>query len=116
MNTPDVLRLSGVERISDERRRQVEEERYSSDRDDEYTEHELAFAACHYADPGTLRWVDWPWTPESNKGTTADARDRLLSHTETADDLQRRVRELTKAGALIAAEIDRLLRLMNKGE
>lgn len=97
---------SGAERIASERRRQQHTEGFTEDHDDEHCFGELSGAAASYATlacrqigsgmaeaemkapPGqTWRWhYDW-WKP-------------------SVDPL----RNLEKAGALIAAEIDRLLR------
>lgn len=87
---------TGIELIAQERARQVSQEEWTERHDDAHTEGELAEAACCYANPkhspGFLaRW--WPWDREFWK----PAPDN-------------RVRELVKAGALIAAEIDRLNR------
>jgi|HubBroStandDraft_2_1064218.scaffolds.fasta_scaffold02109_8 hypothetical protein len=103
---------SGVERIADERRRQIEVEKHSADHDDEYNGDEgLAIAAACYASPVPIYelrdrgWSKefrdpWPWSEEDDKRPEPDA-------TVSDDD---RIRLLEKAGALIAAEIDRLLR------
>lgn len=98
--------MTGAERIARERARQIEEEGWSLDHDDlEHTGGELAQAAIAYAlaglpdspcyDPETAPphqdpafW--WPW----EKGGFRPSDDE--------------VRNLEKAGALIAAEIDRL--------
>jgi len=95
--------MNGVTRIWKERRRQIEEEGWTANRDDEYNHGELARAAACYAKPGPhRRYVstirgnipsDWPWLAMWWKPTPDD-----------------RIRELEKAGALIAAEIDRLQR------
>lgn len=91
---------TGVSLIAAERQRQIEKG-YDASRDAAYTEEELARAAVSYALPerlrglvgyvalGKPRW--WPWDAASWKPTPDD-----------------RIRELVKAGALIAAEIDRL--------
>lgn len=88
----------GAELIAAERRRQVEVERYTSEGDDHYDGTELLWAAHCYLhseadldETGTP--VDWPWHEMFWKPTPDD-----------------RIRELVKAGALIAAEIDRLQR------
>lgn len=95
--------LSGIETIMLERLRQIRGEGWSDEHDDQHRNGELAVAAAQYALPEPLRrqpgWrqgtpKDWPW---------ADAWWK-----PTPDD---RIRELAKAGALIAAEIDRLRRL-----
>ena len=97
---------TGIELIANERLRQIGYEGWTPEHDDEHTDGALAVAACCYAaqenqglyyDGKKLRQAalqHWPWAREWWKPTPDD-----------------RVRELVKAGALIAAEIDRLLRL-----
>lgn len=89
---------TGIERIAAERKRQIEEERFDSTRDRLYVDGELAQAAACYATPPVDRQttqteptvpVGWPWPADWWK---------------TGD----RIRDLEKAGALCAAEIDRL--------
>lgn len=95
--------MSGIELIRKERQRQRSRasrgEFYSFTHDDEHDKGEIASAAAVYAMPPEYRarnqsaWrAMWPggWTFKPS----ADYR----------------IRELVKAGALIAAEIDRLLR------
>lgn len=96
---------TGAELIATERERQVEEEGYDPSHDDEHRNGQIAMAAVCYAAGErkvyTKREVwngfefkdPWPW--EANW-------DRRGHHD--------RIRELVKAGALIAAEIDRLKR------
>jgi hypothetical protein len=107
--------LSGAERIAAERARQVAEEGYSSEHDDELDE-DLAMAAACYAAPepifvrrdfaaGTTYRDPWPWRDGCDK-RPYNGNVLIL---ETATRAQR-IRLLEKAGALIAAEIDRLLR------
>lgn len=102
---------TGIELIADERLRQVTEEGYTADHDALYNVEALAVAAVCYATPRHLRtvrfhdvlkrWIPslWPWEPKFWKGSAL------------VGDGYSRVRELTKAGALIAAEIDRIQRL-----
>ncbi len=88
----------GIELIAAERERQITGEGFGSSRDDNYTNEELASAASFYAMPlhkrnlDLMRWL-WPWNFTWWKPSPDD-----------------RIRELAKAGALIAAEIDRLNR------
>lgn len=94
---------TGVELIADERKRQVEVEGWTAEHDAEYREEQLALAAASYALPQYSRDAlsrkypygdapaTWPWLEVWWKPTPHD-----------------RIRELVKAGALIAAEIDRL--------
>jgi hypothetical protein len=92
----------GVGRVARERLRQLAEENYSVEGDLHYTAGELGAAAACYAMPQALRDLDgfnlmliWPWSAASWKPSPATVEGRI--------------RELEKAGALIAAEIDRLL-------
>lgn len=92
----------GIELIAEERARQINVEGWTPEHDDEHTDSELGFAACYYAIPCLIR-VD---------GVTVTPLD-LYPDTWSADWAKRgsdRVRNLVKAGALIAAEIDRLQR------
>lgn len=90
--------LTGVGRIGVERARQKLEEGYTAEHDAGEGD-ALALAAAMYALPATSRTIVrggapllWPWRPEFWKPTPAD-----------------RIRELEKAGALVAAAIDALL-------
>lgn len=95
--------MSGIDAIAAERRRQIEAEGWSAEHDDCHKNGEMAGAAACYAllrsqvDPATVMGEDlirqiWPWYPEWWK-----PRDRRT--------------DLVRAGALIAAEIDRLDRM-----
>lgn len=102
--------ISGAQQIADERARQKGTEGYESAHDDTHTDGAIAFAAVAYALPDDRRKHAsfaancgdelkdvpflWPWEIADWKPTPGN-----------------RVRELVKAGALIAAEIDRLQRL-----
>ena len=114
--------MSGIERIAAERRRQIEVEGWTAERDDEiHTGDQLALAAICYASPveifiekkqnvrnsrnqlvgSRILFEDpWPWAP------CWDKRD-----CSRGSPTEQRIRDLEKAGALIAAEIDRLERL-----
>jgi len=98
--------MSGIELIAYERLRQMEAEGFSTKHDDAHVDGALLSAAVCYA--GVERLVmmgapvsrndpplEWPWDDSDWKPT---------------DDA---VRNLVKAGALIAVEIDRLLRLFD---
>ena len=104
----------GATRIADERKRQIEKEGWTPDHDDlEHVEGELALAAICYAAPEPIfvhrsfnvdgsdhHFVD-PWPEEWDQWDKRPAKKPT--------DAQR-IRMLEKAGALCAAEIDRLLR------
>ena len=86
--------MSGIDLIAAERRRQIDEEGWTKRHDDDHDREEIAMAAVVYACPQRYRervWFAWPWDDEWYKPTPDN-----------------RIRELVKAGALIAAEIDRL--------
>jgi hypothetical protein len=101
----------GAMRIAAERQRQIDVEGWTPEHDDtEHSEGELAEAASCYADiaafqamafkaghsdvqPDTRRPLGWPWT---------------ITWWKPSKDP---IRNLVKAGALLAAEIDRLQRM-----
>jgi hypothetical protein len=99
--------VNGIDLIKQERGRQISIEGYRDVHDDMHVSGELVRAAeayCH-----AIEWVDdqivartlrpsfpWPWEKKWWKPSTDN------------------IKNLTKAGALIAAEIDRLLRLQER--
>jgi hypothetical protein len=93
--------MSGVELITAERQRQVTQEGWTSEHDDEHRDGELCLAALCYAQSALYgkhllgRRALWPWG-------------------EVAWKPKSPVEDLVRAGALIAAEIDRLQRLKPK--
>lgn len=113
---------SGAGRIFAERLRQVREEGFHYLVDDAYKSQHLALAAACYALPliSTTRAVavlhdrspeGWPWPRVAWKpGHVQHIGDSFLSMA-----IPDRIRELEKAGALCAAEIDRLVRLQAEG-
>ena len=87
---------TGIELIAEERQRQIEVEGYNDLHDSHHVSDELAIAAAIYAMPERYRFDSqiinkWPWGWKYYKPCPDD-----------------RIRELVKAGALIAAEIDRM--------
>lgn len=96
--------MNGAELITQERQRQIDVEGWTAKHDSGNINGELAMAAACYAfDTASLPTItakeivynNWPWSLEWWKPTPDN-----------------HVRQLTKAGALIAAEIDRLQREM----
>lgn len=83
--------MDGKTLIALERIRQQRVEGWTSERDDTYTEAQLVEAATTYLTGNVIFWPT-QWDNAWYKPTT-------------------RIRDLEKAGALIAAEIDRLKRL-----
>jgi hypothetical protein len=101
--------MSGAELIATERQRQIDKEGWSASHDDEHEQGELMLAAVCYAasvgiQPIYVKSCDewdcvsftdpWPWD---------DEWDKRGQHNK--------VRSLVIAGALLAAEIDRLQRI-----
>lgn len=87
--------MTGAERIAAERQRQIDSEGYTPEHDASHTDGELydaamayIYATRGYPDGGAMFW---PWDKESFK--------------PSGDQLH----NLVRAGALIAAEIDRIL-------
>lgn len=95
---------TGIELITEERQRQIDAEGWTPEHDDKTnTNGELARAASCY--------VLAPWLKESTQhGLTAPEKFWPFPVRWWRPVPQDRVRELQKAGALIAAEIDRLQR------
>lgn len=94
---------TGIEIIAEERKRQIEVEGWTSDNDSKYVDDQLAEAAASYALPNLWRIspdripITWPFDNRWWKPTPDN-----------------RIKELAKAGALIAAEIDRIQRMKKK--
>ena len=101
--------MTGIELVAKERKRQIEEEGFSPKHDAEHTDGELAMAAACYAAPEQVyihtqaedvhHFVD-PWPEDWHEW------DKREEHS--------RIRQLAIAGALIAAEIDRLIATAKK--
>ena len=113
---------SAISLIAAERARQVEVEGWDAEHDEGNDDNQLATAAGFYAltpwmrvemqtgeDTPYFSHVRWPWDGkwwkpvcEHEEGSVGAVKDR--------------VREITKAGALIAAEISRLQRTLERGD
>lgn len=100
----------GIELITKERQRQIEEEGWTKEHDAEHVGGELARAASAYAYP-IYRMGFNPEEIEEKIPVQFPPNWNSKWWKPTPED---RVKELTKAGALIAAEIDRLLNSKNK--
>lgn len=116
---------TGIQLITAERNRQIENEGFDSAHDDEHTSGELALAAALYATPVLLYqfhdefasgplfsnafpWDEWDKRPHFG-GSDPENYSNKVGDPEYYTKEQR-LDLLVKAGALIAAEIDRLLR------
>jgi len=108
----------GARRIMLERRRQIQQEGWTDEGDDKLSAGELAWAAACYAAPERIYTLNQGVTPKDPVISFMDpwpetlnpAFDKRPSY-RRQPSIRSRVRALEKAGALIAAEIDRLLRL-----
>lgn len=121
---PTEMGESGVERIAAERARQVSEEGWTPENDDDHAGGEMAMAAVCYAAPEHVyrlenRYVNqqvysdpfpWRWDKRYAYGSCRDNPGNALPDPSTYMPAER-LDLLVKAGALIAAEIDRLLRV-----
>lgn len=98
---------TGIERIAAERKRQIEAEGYTPEHDASHDDNSLAFAASCYAAPGVIHVVNMTSSGVSwHEPWPQGWRRRSSPHSNTTDT---RLRDLEKAGALIAAEIDRIV-------
>jgi hypothetical protein len=109
--------MTGTEKvlkeIAEERIRQIEDEGYDPQHDDEHSDYSLALAAAHYcapdckpvflrrdgADGQCIHHSPWPWHKDHDKRKKHDYRRRLVI-----------------AGAFIAAEIERIDREAERWE
>lgn len=113
-----VTKRTGIELIAAERLRQVVEEEWSAQHDAQHSDGALAAAAAVYAAPVPIyrdATQEELKDDDSTQSNYIQDRDNLMFSLRHVwpwlpGDLKRgdRVRELVKAGALIAAEIDRL--------
>ena len=117
--------LTGAELIIHERERQMSVEGWDAQHDDEHTEGELAIAASLYATPiplfaerktkRTIEYYDpWPWHDTMNYDRYDDGGVNIEVPAWDKRKKHNKLRRLVIAGALIAAEIDRLQRLGNR--
>lgn len=85
---------TGIEIIAEERKEQIEKHGFNAERDSQYTNDELVDAAMQYLGGDLIGC--WPEGWDKKWYKPGD-----------------RIDELKRAGALIAAEIDRLLSTLN---
>jgi len=103
---------TGVGLILQERNRQIEEEGWTPEHDDEHTGGELPLVAALFASPVELfRPKNLPNREEIvYRDPWPKTWARRWDKRSTVVDIPSRIKLLVKAGALIAAEIDRLQR------
>jgi hypothetical protein len=95
------MKKTGIELIAEERQRQIEKEGWTPEHDAHHDTGDLALAAAAYA------------SAELYRRTTSEGYDNTphiwpFERKWWKPTPENRIRELQKAGALIAAEIDRL--------
>lgn len=112
-NRRSIIMKTGIELIADERQRQVEKEGWTPEHDDAHIRNELPLAAKSYLWHVIAR--GWVCETEDLKSTykTERADSYCWPWDESWWKPKNPVQDLVRAGALIAAEIDRLNRLAN---
>jgi len=111
--------VDGAVRIRRERHRQVQQEGFRIEHDDKLVDEELAWAALCYIAPSQVYLMGERTADDGRKEVVL--RDPWPTNTALVDKRRKRkrrrkltrkqrIRDLEKAGALIAAEIDRLVR------
>lgn len=116
------MALTGAELIAAERQRQIKKERWTAKHDDQHDDSSLVLAAICYAAPervyvrrdycNTVEFRDpWPdswsdmWDKRGSYGNGFEAGNGIAD--PATFTLEQQLDLLVKAGALIAAEIDR---------
>ena len=99
------MTFDGARLIQEERKRQIWDERWTPEHDDEHTDGSLALAAACYA----RHAATVPYLPDIEAYRTSPAPDDWPWHVDWWKPVQPQ-RDLVKAGALAAAEIDRITR------
>jgi hypothetical protein len=117
--------LTGAELIAAERRRQIEQEGWTPEHDDEHSDGSLLLAAICYAAPvrvfvqedwaaGVTFSDPWPsswddrWDKRAHYGNGYEVGNGIADPSTYTPE--QRLDLLVKAGALIAAEVDRMRR------
>ena len=101
--------MTGIYLISQERERQIAEEGFTAEHDAAHTNNELSWAAVHWAMPDSVKMdqggIDVHIYPELFALKASYGRKPIRFNRWQGD----RIKQLVYAGALVAAEIDRLL-------
>ncbi len=103
------IHSSGIRRIAAERTRQIDHESYTDAHDDQHRDGQLAWAAATYIAPGEI-FRHQAVGGHHKRHIFRDPWPESWAQRPTPPNEQPRLRQLEIAGALIAAEIDRLLR------
>lgn len=94
MNTPQEEQQTGAQAIAAERQRQIDEEGYTTEHDEHHAVGQFVSTAVVYLGGKALGHTPWP------------VKRAVVESDEESVRYQRR--DLVRAGALIAAAIDRL--------
>jgi hypothetical protein len=104
--------MTGIEMIAEERRRQIDVEGFNADHDRYNRRGELIDAAIYYAMPENGKPITEYHSHMRNSVSVILLPKRFFPHTWhpgwAKRDSKTRLQQLAIAGALIAAEIDRL--------
>lgn len=105
---------TGIDLIAEERLRQISVEGWTPQHDDTHTDNSLARAAACYAMPKDEREKYQSFTFSEPKRWYPRWWPKSWDVKFWKPTPRNRIKELVKAGALIAAEIDRIQRLPTK--
>lgn len=108
--------MTGIERIAAERQRQIDVEGWTPEHDDKHTDESLAKAASCYAYTDSFHAYIAEYAENGGRDLIAHVPRGWPWHRDWWKPGPDRVRELVKAGALLAAEIDRLQRFEENNE
>ena len=99
--------MTGIELIAKERKRQIEEKGFNAKHDHDHKSNDLALAGAIYALPEKARlFVSYGNNGDKESYYPLLWPFEMKNYKPSPND---RKRELIKAGALIAAEIDRII-------
>lgn len=96
--------FTGIELIAEERQRQKDAEGYTRQHDSEHINCELAYVASYYAAPENIYVKE----ETENNIYFSECWPRNWDKKYNKKNKHNRIRQLVIAGALIAAEIDRI--------
>lgn len=100
------MRKTGIELITQERQEQIEKHGWSKEHDAKHDQGELANAACSYAMTSEMQdYLDENWGDDMHLSFWPF---ELSYYKKDNSGEVEKIKDLAKAGALIAAEIDRL--------
>ncbi len=105
---------TGIELIAEERERQIKKENWTPQHDDSHDHGELAAAAAVYAMGFSFGYANGYFTDVGFEDQIRITSAWPFKEPPKFNELRKR--DLQKAGALIAAELDRLQRLTEKSK